>query len=70
MDGRENNELGLRESFSIQENAPYAYDAVPHIEEIIPLIIAMGAGDITKTPILLHRSFQFGNVSLFALEFN
>ncbi len=60
----------LESLFQFQENAPYAYDAVPHIEEIIPLIIAMGAGDITKTPILLHRSFQFGNVSLSALEFN
>ena len=55
--------------FQFQQNAPFAYDAVPHIEEFIPLIIAMGTGDIEKNPKSLHRSFQFGNVSLSALEF-
>ncbi len=56
--------------FRFQEEAPYAFDAVPHIEELIPLIIAMGAGDRDKTAKMLHRSFQFGNVSLSALEFS
>ena len=59
----------LEDLFHFQQKAPFAYDAVPDIEEIIPLIIAMGAGDIEKNPIILHRSFQFGNVSLSALEF-
>lgn len=59
----------LDELFEFQQKAPFANDAVPHIEEFIPLIIAMGAGDMRKTPILLHRSFQFGNISLSALEF-
>ena len=63
------NHWDLDNLFHFQQRAPYAYDAVPHIEEVIPLIIAMGAGDIGKNPTMLHRSFQFGNVSLSALEF-
>lgn len=59
----------LDDLFEFHQKAPFAYDAVPNIEEIIPLIIAMGAGDIEKNPIMLHRSFQFGNVSLSALKF-
>lgn len=63
------NHWDLDSLFHFQQKAPYAYDSVPHIEEIIPLIIAMGAGDCSKNSNLLHRSFQFGNVSLSALEF-
>lgn len=59
----------LEHLFHFKQRAPYAYDAVPHIEEVIPLIIAMGAGDIRKKSAILHRSFQFGNVSLSALKF-
>lgn len=59
----------LDELFQFYQMAPFARDAVPNIEEIIPLIIAMGAGDRDKNPHMLHRSFQFGNVSLSVLEF-
>lgn len=59
----------LDELFHFQQKAPFALDAVPQIEEIIPLIIVMGTGDIERKPKILHRSFQFGNISLSALEF-
>ncbi|MEH6948821.1 dioxygenase family protein [Peribacillus asahii] len=59
----------LKALFQFQEEAPFAFDAVPNISELIPLIIAMGTGDKQRNPTLLHRSFQFGNVSLSAFEF-
>lgn len=55
--------------FQFHLKAPFAYDAVPHLEELIPLIIAMGTGDKEKNPKILHRSFLFGNMSLSAIEF-
>ena len=55
--------------FSYEEIAPYSSDAVPSKEHFIPLIIAMGAGDANKKPKLLHRTFQYGNLSLTAWEF-
>lgn len=59
----------LEALFQFDQNAPFALDAVPHIEEFIPLIIAMGTGDYKRKPKSLHRSFQFGNISLSVLEF-
>ena len=59
----------LEDLFQFQQKAPFALDAVPQIEEIIPLMIVMGAGDNERNPKMLHRSFQFGNISLSALEF-
>ncbi|OMD81560.1 DODA-type extradiol aromatic ring-opening family dioxygenase [Paenibacillus odorifer] len=56
--------------FNYQELAPYGVDAVPTSEHFIPLIIAMGAGDKGKEAKLLHRSYQYGNLSLSCWEFN
>lgn len=59
----------LEALFQFKEQAPFAMDAVPNIAELIPLMIAMGTGDRERKAEVLHRSFQFGNVSLSAVEF-
>ncbi|MNP71794.1 Catalytic LigB subunit of aromatic ring-opening dioxygenase [compost metagenome] len=56
--------------FRYQELAPQAKAAVPTSEHFIPLLLAMGAGDGTRQAELLHRSYQYGNLSLSAWEFN
>lgn len=50
--------------------APHAAEAVPTNEHFIPLLLAMGAGDQGKEARLLHRSYQYGNLSLSCWEFN
>lgn len=55
--------------FKYQELAPYAKEAVPTAEHFIPLLIAMGSGDQARAPKLLHRSYQWGNLSLTAWQF-
>lgn len=52
-----------------QELAPQAKAAVPTSEHFIPLLLAMGAGDASRVAKLLHRSYQYGNLSLSAWEF-
>jgi 4,5-DOPA dioxygenase extradiol len=49
--------------------APYAKEAVPTPEHFIPLLLAMGTGDPHKKATLLHRSYQFGNLSLSCWKF-
>lgn len=56
--------------FRYHELAPYAAEAVPTNEHFIPLLLAMGAGDQGKEARLLHRSYQYGNLSLSCWEFN
>ncbi|MNI74435.1 Catalytic LigB subunit of aromatic ring-opening dioxygenase [compost metagenome] len=56
--------------FRYRELAPYAAEAVPTNEHFIPLLLAMGAGDKGKEAKLLHRSYQYGNLSLSCWEFN
>ncbi|WP_232698080.1 DODA-type extradiol aromatic ring-opening family dioxygenase [Brevibacillus daliensis] len=56
--------------FNYRELAPYAQDAVPTNEHFIPLLIAMGAGDANRDAKLLHRSYQYGNLSLSCWQFN
>ncbi len=51
-----------------EKHGPFAAEAVPEKEHFIPLIIAMGTGHARKSPRLLHRSFQYGNLSLAAWE--
>ncbi len=55
--------------FRYQELAPQARAAVPTSEHFIPLLLAMGAGDGNRKAELLHRSYQYGNLSLSAWEF-
>ncbi|WP_435167713.1 DODA-type extradiol aromatic ring-opening family dioxygenase [Paenibacillus glycanilyticus] len=55
--------------FQYRTLAPYAAQAVPTSEHFIPLLLAMGAGDGTRQAKLLHRSYQYGNLSLSCWEF-
>ncbi|WP_141501575.1 DODA-type extradiol aromatic ring-opening family dioxygenase [Paenibacillus luteus] len=56
--------------FQYREQAPHAMDAVPTSEHFIPLLLAMGTGDANRKAKLLHRSYQFGNLSLSCWQFN
>ncbi|WP_340025718.1 class III extradiol ring-cleavage dioxygenase [Paenibacillus sp. FSL K6-1096] len=56
--------------FQYEKLAPYAEKAVPTSEHFIPLLIAMGAGDNGRHAQLLHRSYQYGNLSLSCWKFN
>ncbi|MGE6376304.1 dioxygenase family protein [Peribacillus muralis] len=60
----------LESLFNYDQYAPYSMDAVPTKEHFIPLIIAMGAGDGHKKATMLHRTFQYGNLSLTAWKFD
>jgi 4,5-DOPA dioxygenase extradiol len=56
--------------FNYRELAPYVREAVPTSEHFIPLLIAMGTGDDNREAKLLHRSYQYGNLSLSCWQFN
>ncbi|MBO9598002.1 MAG: dioxygenase [Cohnella sp.] len=56
--------------FQYRELAPFAQEAVPTSEHFIPLLLAMGAGDANRQAKLLHRSYQYGNLSLSCWQFN
>ncbi|WP_139999720.1 DODA-type extradiol aromatic ring-opening family dioxygenase [Paenibacillus paridis] len=56
--------------FHYREQAPHAMDAVPTSEHFIPLLLAMGTGDAQRKAKLLHRSYQYGNLSLSCWQFN
>lgn len=56
--------------FNYRELAPYAQEAVPTNEHFIPLLLAMGTGDEHRQAKLLHRSYQYGNLSLSCWQFN
>ncbi|TLS51250.1 dioxygenase [Paenibacillus antri] len=56
--------------FRYRESAPYAEEAVPTSEHFIPLLLAMGTGDSNRQAKLLHRSYQYGNLSLSCWRFH
>ncbi|UVI30208.1 dioxygenase family protein [Paenibacillus spongiae] len=56
--------------FQYDKLAPYAQEAIPTNEHFIPLLLAMGAGDANRRAELLHRSYQWGNLSLSCWQFN
>ncbi|MFC5449445.1 dioxygenase family protein [Paenibacillus aestuarii] len=56
--------------FQYHEQAPYAQEAVPTSEHFIPLLLAMGSGDANRQAKLVHRSYQYGNLSLSCWQFN
>lgn len=55
--------------FHYEELAPYARMAVPTSEHFVPLLIAMGSGDANRHAELVHRSYQYGNLSLSCWKF-
>jgi 4,5-DOPA dioxygenase extradiol len=56
--------------FQYRAIAPHAVEAVPTSEHFIPLLLAMGAGDRTRQAKLLHRSYQYGTLSLSCWRFD
>ncbi|MDD9268340.1 DODA-type extradiol aromatic ring-opening family dioxygenase [Paenibacillus sp. GCM10023248] len=56
--------------FQYRELAPHALEAVPTNEHFIPLLLAMGSGDSNRHAELIHRSYQYGNLSLSCWKFN
>lgn len=56
--------------FQYRELAPFAQESVPTSEHFIPLLLAMGTGDSNRQAKLLHRSYQYGNLSLSGWQFN
>ncbi|MFD0715750.1 DODA-type extradiol aromatic ring-opening family dioxygenase [Paenibacillus sp. GCM10027626] len=52
-----------------REQAPNAAEAVPTSEHFIPLLLAMGTGDKNRKAELLHRSYQYGSLSLSCWKF-
>lgn len=56
--------------FQYEQLAPYAREAVPTAEHFIPLLLVMGSGDTGKKATLLHRSYQFGSLSLSCWRFD
>jgi 4,5-DOPA dioxygenase extradiol len=56
--------------FQYRDLAPHAGEAVPTSEHFIPLLLAMGTGDSSRNAKLLHRSYQYGNLSLSCWQFN
>lgn len=57
------------ELFRYEELAPHASRAVPTNEHFIPLLLAMGSGDANREARLLHRSYQWGSLSLAGWQF-
>ncbi|UFJ40848.1 dioxygenase [Brevibacillus humidisoli] len=55
--------------FAYRDLAPYARQAVPRNEHFDPLFIAMGAADERQQAQLLHRSYQYGSLSMIAFRF-
>ncbi len=50
------------------EVAPHARAAAPTLEHFVPYLIARGAG-ASREATLLHRSYEMGNLSYLAVEF-
>ncbi|ANS74128.1 dioxygenase [Paenibacillus yonginensis] len=58
----------LQQLFRYRSEAPHAELAVPRAEHFVPLYIAMGAGDLSRTEVI-YRDYEFGNLSYMCLKF-
>jgi 4,5-DOPA dioxygenase extradiol len=59
----------LQALFDYEKLAPHARQAVPREEHFVPLYIAMGSGDPSRKPEVIHRSYDFGTLSYLCLQF-
>ncbi|MFE5320991.1 DODA-type extradiol aromatic ring-opening family dioxygenase [Paenibacillus sp. NPDC056579] len=59
----------LEALFDYEQRAPYAADAAPTKEHLMPLFIAMGAGDKHRSGRLLHQQYDYGTMSLMTWMF-
>lgn len=55
--------------FKYRQLAPYAKQAVPTEEHLIPLFIAMGSSQGNSIPRLLYRSYEYGTLSYICFKF-
>ncbi|MFM1654227.1 DODA-type extradiol aromatic ring-opening family dioxygenase [Brevibacillus sp. B_LB10_24] len=55
--------------FDYEQQAPHAKEAVPRNEHFIPILIAMGAADNSRTARMLHRSYEYGSLSYMCCQF-
>jgi 4,5-DOPA dioxygenase extradiol len=55
---------------AMRERAPYPERAHPSIDHYVPLLAAMGAAGSGATGRTLHRSWQWGDLSMAAYEFD
>lgn len=55
--------------FRLMELAPYASRAVPRAEHFVPILLAFGAAGESSRPEVLHRHYEFGNLSYLFVEF-
>ncbi|CAG7645800.1 dioxygenase [Paenibacillus allorhizosphaerae] len=54
----------LESLYDYENRAPYAKDAVPGKEHLLPLFVSMGACDGNRKAKLLHQQYQYGTLSL------
>ena len=47
-----------------EQDAPFARQAHPTVEHLMPLFVAAGAADPGSTPTVLHRSHAYGSLAL------
>jgi 4,5-DOPA dioxygenase extradiol len=52
-----------------EQLAPHAKLAVPRAEHFVPYFIAMGAGDTTRNPVIINRTYEHGTFSNLCYEF-
>lgn len=62
-------ERDLDDLFRYAELAPAARQAVPRAEHFVPLFIAMGSGDPSRKPEVIHRSYDMGTLSYLCFRF-
>lgn len=56
--------------FQYRELAPFAVQAVPRNEHFDPLFMVMGSASDKQQAVITHRSYQFGSLSMIAIQFN
>jgi 4,5-DOPA dioxygenase extradiol len=56
--------------FAYEALAPHARLAIPRNEHFVPLFIAMGSADDHKKTRLLHRSYDYGTLSMICYRFD
>ncbi|MBO8171925.1 MAG: dioxygenase [Bacillaceae bacterium] len=61
------NRWDLDALFDYRTQAPYAREAVPTAEHLVPLFITMGSGDDVRKSRVLHRSYQYGSLSMIGI---
>lgn len=55
--------------FTFTDQAPYARQAVPTLEHLVPLHISMGISSVNRKPSLLFREYDWGTLSYLAFSF-